>query len=75
MKLSDRIRRWRESRDPRVSKAELARRVGVSPEAVLQWEQGKTQPTHDNIELIAEALELTLAGFWGDPPPVRKRAA
>lgn len=75
MKLSERITRWRESREPEVTKAELARRVGVTPEAVIQWEQGKTQPTHSNIELIADALGLTLAGFWGEPPKREAKAS
>lgn len=72
MELSERIKRWRKSRDPVVTKSELARRVGVTMEAVLQWEKGDTNPTHTNVEKIATALGLTLAGFWGDPPPLKK---
>lgn len=75
MELSERITRWRESREPRITKAELARRVGVSIEAVIQWENGTTQPAHSNVEKIAKALNLTLSGFWGEPPPLKPREA
>jgi transcriptional regulator with XRE-family HTH domain len=74
VKLSERIKRWRETREPEITKAELARRVGVSSAAVAQWEGGTTEPTHDNVEAIAHALDLTLSGFWGDPPPLKREA-
>ena len=74
VKLCERITRWRESRDPKVTKAELARRVGVSSAAVAQWEGGTTEPTHENVEAIAIALGLTLSGFWGDPPALKREA-
>lgn len=71
VQLSERITRWRESRE--LTKAELARRVEVSPEAVTQWENGKTEPTHENVEKIARACELTLGEFWSAPPPPPKK--
>lgn len=74
MKLSERIRRWRESREPEVTKSELARRVGVSSAAVAQWEGDVTEPKHENVEKIADALGLTVAGFWGEPPPLKREA-
>lgn len=67
MKLSERINRWRESQ--KLTKAELARRVGVSPEAVLQWEDSSTTPTTENVEKIATAIGVTLSVFWAEPPP------
>ncbi len=68
MKLSERITRWRESREG-LSKAALARAVGVSPAAATQWEQEDgTEPTHDNIERIAETIGISLSVFWGEPP-------
>ena len=75
--LSERITRWRESQA--LTKAELARRVGVSPEAVTQWERAdeekSTTPTTDNIEKIATAIGVTLSVFWGEPPAKRRRAS
>lgn len=58
-----------------MTKAELARRVDVSSAAVAQWEGGVTEPTHDNVEAIAKALDLTLSGFWGEPPDKRAKAS
>ena len=51
-----------------MTKAELARRVGVSSAAVAQWEGAKTEPTHARVGAIAGALDITVADFWGDPP-------
>jgi transcriptional regulator with XRE-family HTH domain len=74
VKLSERIKRWRETREPEITKAELARRVGVSSAAVAQWEGGATEPTHDNVEAIATALGITLSGFWSEPPAPKREA-
>lgn len=73
MKLNERIKRWRESRDG-LTKAELARRCEVSPEAVSQWEKESdgTEPTHDSVDKIAEAIGVSLSVFWGEPPAERK---
>ncbi len=73
MKLNERIKRWRESREG-LTKAELARRCGVSPEAVSQWEHPDgTEPTHDSVDKIAAAIGVSLSVFWGEPPAaVRK---
>ena len=74
MKLSERINRWRESRSG-LTKAELARKVGVSSAAVAQWESGDTEPTHDSVEAIAKAIGISLPEFWGDPPKRKARAS
>jgi len=67
MRLSERIKRWRESRD--ITKAQLARDVGVSSAAVSQWESDPgTEPTHSNVEAIAKAIGVSLPVFWGSPP-------
>jgi transcriptional regulator with XRE-family HTH domain len=71
VRISERITRWREDRE--MTKAELARQCDVSSAAVAQWESGDTEPTHDSVEAIAKALDISLSDFWGDPP-TRKRA-
>ena len=84
MRLSERITRWRGVKG--ITQAELARRVGVSSAAVNQWEDKDddkaTEPTHEHVGKIADALDLTLSEFWADPPavsrtttPTRKRRA
>lgn len=53
---------WLEKRGLSVS--ELARKLGISPQAVSQWLSGTTSPRR-RITDVAEALGLTVAGFWG----------
>jgi transcriptional regulator with XRE-family HTH domain len=47
-----------------MSQRELARRLGVNPSRVCDWERGKRCPTATRIEDIAIALGLTVAGFY-----------
>lgn len=72
--LASRISRWRLSRDG-LTKAELARQVGVSPEAVSQWESGATTPTTANLAKIVGAIGVTMQVFWGEPPASKRRRA
>jgi transcriptional regulator with XRE-family HTH domain len=41
------------------SLSELARRVGVSPQAVQQWEFGKTSPKGENLRKLSNVLNFT----------------
>jgi transcriptional regulator with XRE-family HTH domain len=41
-----------------LNQSELAELVGVSPQAVQQWEAGATQPRGKRLNKIAEVLEL-----------------
>lgn len=72
MRLSERIRRWRESRG--ISKAQIARDVGVSAAAVSQWEDGTTTPTVASLDRLVEALGVSLSVFYGPAPKARKAA-
>lgn len=61
-----------------MSKAELARRTEYSSAAVAQWEDAGpdgTEPTHESVRRIAEAFDLSLSEFWGDPPKRTKAKA
>jgi transcriptional regulator with XRE-family HTH domain len=56
-KLSERIRQARESGD--LSRAELARRVGVKPSAAVQWElKHGTVPNAENLAKIATVTNV-----------------
>jgi transcriptional regulator with XRE-family HTH domain len=58
LKLGDRIRRAREAQH--WSRAELARRVGVSASATVQWEQSDgTTPSVDHLFKIAEQTRVS----------------
>lgn len=55
--LGDRIRMARMRR--RLSQAELARRIGISTNAMNQMEMGITDPRASRIKAIAEVLGVT----------------
>jgi transcriptional regulator with XRE-family HTH domain len=71
--IAERIRRWRESRED-LSRAGLARSVGVSRQAFQLWETGQTEPTLANIEKVAAAIGVSMSVFWGEPPAAKARA-
>lgn len=56
MKIGPRIKDSRESK--RLSQGELARRIGVSQPTISDWENGKTEPTVDNMRSLAVELEV-----------------
>ncbi|MFC7462981.1 helix-turn-helix domain-containing protein [Hydrogenophaga defluvii] len=48
------------------SQAEFARRIGVSPETIRNWEQGKRSPTgaaHALLKVLDKAPEAALAAL------------
>lgn len=56
MKIGPRIKESRELK--RFSQGELARRVGVSQPTISDWENGKTEPTVDNMRSLAVELDV-----------------
>jgi transcriptional regulator with XRE-family HTH domain len=73
IQLGERIVRWREHRGK--SQAALASEIGCSPSAVAQWELGQTAPTQANLAALTEALDVTLAQFWGRVPTKKRKAS
>lgn len=69
MELSERIKRWRESKD--LTQAALADRLAISPAAVAQWELGQTTPSTKHLEKLAETLGVTMERFYGRVPKVK----
>lgn len=45
-----------------IRQAELARRVGISPSAVMRWERGDAAP--ENPDAVAAALGMSPAEFY-----------
>lgn len=74
MEISERITRWRESREG-MTKAALARACGVSSAAVAQWENGATTPSTKSIEAIAAAFGISVSVFWGALPERPRKAS
>lgn len=56
--FSENLRRYREIKG--FTKAELARRIGVSDVTLGQWESGKISPRMGKIEKVAEVLEVSV---------------
>jgi transcriptional regulator with XRE-family HTH domain len=42
----------------KLNQSQLAELIGVSPQAVQQWESGATQPRGKRLSKIAEVLKL-----------------
>lgn len=56
MKIGHRIKESRERKT--LSQSELARRLGVSQPTVSDWENGKTEPSVDNLRTLAVELDV-----------------
>ena len=48
-----------------MTQTELAARLEVSQNAIFNWESGKREPSADNIEKLAKALEVSPAYLMG----------
>lgn len=72
VKVSEQITGWREWRG--LTKAELARRIGVSSAAVSQWEKGDNDPSVESTQKVCVALEITESIFWTTPPATDRSA-
>lgn len=43
----------------KISKRELAKKIGVSATSISDWSTGKIQPTAENVYLISEYFEVS----------------
>lgn len=74
--IGKRIKSARQALD--INRAELGRRVGVSGQTVLNWEEDRVRPGSENLEPLAKALNVKPAALlFGEeapaapaPPPV-----
>ncbi|WP_170000321.1 XRE family transcriptional regulator [Campylobacter sp. RM9328] len=64
MPLSENIRAFRANKD--WTQADLAKFSGVSIETIKRYENGKTNPTTDNLSKIAEALGVKVKNLYDD---------
>ncbi len=56
------IREWREAAG--ISQHELARRLGISPPAVANWETLKANPTADKLPALKRALGCSVDDLY-----------
>lgn len=61
--LAQRIREFRERR--KLSRADLARALGIKPPSVHDWENGATAPRLDRLPSLATALGVTVDDLLG----------
>lgn len=55
--INDRIRTSRDKKG--WNQSDLARAIGVTPQTVQQWENGKTSPRNKKIDALAQALGVS----------------
>jgi len=65
MHVGERICFWRFAAG--LTMADLADGIGVSKQALQQWEAGDTDPTMAHIEMAITSIGIARAEFWGDP--------
>lgn len=49
------------------NRSEFARRVGVSPQAAMQWENDETVPEGKHLRKIAEVCKTTVSKLMDEP--------
>ncbi|EEM08061.1 hypothetical protein bmyco0003_52430 [Bacillus pseudomycoides] len=58
MNLGSQLKKFRESKN--FSQEDVARKVGVTRQAVYKWESNKSYPDIDNLILLSELYEVTI---------------
>ncbi len=67
MNLGSRIAAWRKVKG--LSERDVAQKLGITPPAVYQWEDGKTVPSTKNLtKLVVEIFGISMERFYGRPP-------
>ena len=64
MKLSDNIRRIRRKRD--ITQAELGEALNVRQTTIANWEAGRSEPSAENIAVIAKVLDCSISELFGE---------
>lgn len=64
MKLGSRIKKCRTQAG--ITQVELAKRLGVTPQAISQYERGIKNPKLDTVKRIADALEVPWTDLCDD---------
>ncbi|MEI0746952.1 helix-turn-helix transcriptional regulator, partial [Pseudomonas aeruginosa] len=56
-----------------LSQSELARNLGVTPQAVQSWESGKSSPRGKRLDELCRLLQVTVTWLvTGDDPRLRE---
>lgn len=65
MKTGDRIAKARAAKG--MSQSELARALGVKPQAVQAWESGRTAPRSSRLQQVAQLLNVSIGHLLCEP--------
>lgn len=69
LKISNEVLIWARE-DSKKSVEEVAKKIGVKSEKILEWEAGTTQPTYNQLENLAyKAYNRPIAFFFRKDPP------
>ena len=49
----------------KLSQAELAKKIGIERYRIADWEQGRSQPSLDNLVALANALSVSIETLLG----------
>jgi len=52
----------------KISQAQIAREVGVSPSNITEWVKGRGSPGPEKLKILAEVLGVSLADLVGESP-------
>lgn len=58
-----------------LSKADVARRLGLDLSAICHWERGTAIPRADKLPLLADMFGCSIDELYGRDPPGRSREA
>lgn len=64
--IGERIRDARKRKDPSVNQEQLAEKLGVTFQAVSNWETGKFIPDSDHLPALAKELDLSLDALFAE---------
>jgi transcriptional regulator with XRE-family HTH domain len=65
MKVGENIRIWRDLKG--LKQVDLAKKIGISKEAMSNIETGESKPNIERLEDIADALEIELTQLFVNP--------
>lgn len=64
--LGETLRELRENKH--LSQKQLAEALFISPSAISQYESGRTRPSHDNLEALANFFNVSTDYLYGTSP-------
>jgi transcriptional regulator with XRE-family HTH domain len=73
MDINVRLTRWREHKG--MTKSALAAAAETTPQAVDRIETGDSNPSVQMLERLVEALDISMAEFYGSVPSAKDKAS